>query len=84
MLYERAKEKTNVKKKELEERVKIFEEWKRKQKRKKRADVMTGAIPQEQQDFERDEAELKKQIDILKKVEDFWDTDKRRSTELLM
>jgi len=83
MLLNQAREKTNAKRTQLNDRIKVFEDWKKTIRRKNRADAMTGNIPPEQQEFEKDEAELNNQIAIHRRIEDFFNADKKRTSELL-
>lgn len=83
-LYEQAKEQTTAKIKQLENRTKAFEEWKAtNKKRKTRQAMLTGEIPPEQIEYEKDAEELKRQITIHKQKEDFLNNEKIRSEDIL-
>jgi len=83
-LYEQAREQTNAKIKQLEERTKAFEEWKAANRRRRtRQAMLTGEIPPEQIEYEKDAEELNRQIQIYKHKENFLNTEKATSEDVL-
>ncbi|KRW99762.1 hypothetical protein PPERSA_07839 [Pseudocohnilembus persalinus] len=84
ILFQEAQEKTNQKEQELEAREKAFKEWQEKNKKKRSRQMqLTGEIPQEQQDFERDKQILLQQIQLLQNKEDFILSERERSQLVL-
>jgi len=83
-LYEQAKEQTNNKIKQLEDRTKAFEEWKFNNKKKRtRQAMLTGETPPEQIEYEKDAEELNRQIQIHKQKENFLNNQKVTSDDVL-
>jgi hypothetical protein len=78
-LYHKASENTINKKLEIEQRVNIYNTWKNSRKKNKRQQMITGEIPQEELDFQRDYAVLSKELYILESIENLLKTDKEKS-----
>ena len=81
-IYEKAHLNTQNKQNELNHRVELYENWKNSRKKNKRQQLITGEIPQEQIDFERDYNILSKQLHIFKSISDIYRNDKEKSEEL--
>jgi len=83
-LHEMAREQTNAKVKQLEDRTKAFEDWKvTNKKRRTRQAMLTGEIPPEEVEYLKDAEELKRQIQVYKQKEEFLNDQKVRSEEVL-
>lgn len=83
-LYNGAAEKTAEKRKALEVRVQSFENWKLTSKKKRsRQAMLTGEIPPEEQEFNRDKQQLEREIFRLDVIENVLLADKRTSESLL-
>ena len=82
-LHEQAKEQTNAKVAQLEERTKVFEDWKATKRRVTRQTMLTGEIPPEQIEYEKDAEEFDRQIKIHKAKESFLNNEKARSDYVL-
>jgi hypothetical protein len=83
-LYEKAAAETQDKKRALESRVQAFENWKLTNKKKKsRQAMITGEIPQEEQEFLNDKAILEKEIFRLDVIENVLLSDRDASNKLL-
>jgi hypothetical protein len=78
-LYDKASENTKNKKLEIENRLNIYYAWKNLRKKNKRQQMITGEIPQEELDFQRDYAILTKELYILESIENLLRTDKEKS-----
>ena len=79
-----AKEATSKKRQELEQKTKEFEEWTAINKKKKSRQLMlTGEIPPEQIQFEKEADDLTTQINLKKQKEDFLKEDSDHSTAVL-
>jgi hypothetical protein len=83
-LYEAAKTATEYKLSELETRNQEYESWKSNTKRRKtRQAMLTGEIPQEQLDYERDVRVLNAEIETRQRTENELKEKLRRSEEQL-
>jgi len=78
-LYDKANENTKNKKLEIEHRLNMYNTWKNSRKKNKRQQMITGEIPQEELDFQRDYAILTKELYILESIENLLKTDKEKS-----
>lgn len=80
IIHDRAHKTTEKRREALAERTNKFEVWKAQNKKKRtRQAALTEVIPPEQIEFERDEAELKRQIDVSQRKENFLREDMERS-----
>jgi hypothetical protein len=83
-LHGEAAKRTTEKRKALEVRVQQFENWKLTSKKKRsRQAMLTGEIPPEEQEFNRDRQQLEKEIFRLDVIENVLLSDKRESDHLL-
>ncbi len=82
-LFEKAALNTSNKKNECQQRVAAFETWKNSRKKNKRQQMITGEIPQEQIDFEREYTILSKELYILESIENLLKADKEISEKKL-
>ena len=83
-LHEEAARRTAEKREALEVRVQQFENWKLTSKKKRsRQAMLTGEIPPEEQEFNRDRQQLEKEIFRLDVIENVLLADKRESDHLL-
>lgn len=73
-----------AKKRELEARIQLFENWKltKKNKRSRTASI-TGEIPPEEKEFLKDKAVLEKEVFRLEVIENVLSSDKEASNKLL-
>ena len=81
-IYEKAHLNTQNKQTELNERVEVYETWKNSRKKSKRQQLITGEIPIEQTEFERDYSILSKQLYIFKSLSEMLRNDKEKSDNL--
>jgi len=83
-LYEKAAAETQEKKRSLDARIQSFENWKLTNKKKKsRQAMITGEIPQEEQEFLNDKAILEKKIFRDDVIENVLLSDRDASNKLL-
>lgn len=83
-LYEKAAAETQDKKRSLDARIQSFENWKLTNKKKKsRQAMITGEIPQEEQEFLNDKAILEKKIFRDDVIENVLLSDRDASNKLL-
>lgn len=78
-IYEKADENAKNKKLEIDKRVALYETWKNSRKKNKRQQMITGEIPQEQIDFEKDYSILSKEFFILESISNLLKNDKEKS-----
>lgn len=83
-LHLQAKEHSTQKKQEINNRVKEFEIWKNSRKKNKRQQMITGEIPIEQIQFEKDYSLLNKELFVLESIENLLLTDLNKSKDLLI
>ena len=81
-IYEKANANTQAKQTEINHRVELYENWKNSRKKNKRQQLITGEIPQEQIDFDRDYSILSKQLFIFSSISDMLRNDKEKSENL--
>ena len=83
-LHGEAARSTSDKRKALEVRIQQFENWKLTSKKKRsRTAMLTGEIPPEEQEFNRDKQQLEKEIFRLDVIENVLLSDKQSSEGLL-
>ena len=80
-IYEKAHLNTQNKQNELNHRVELYENWKNSRKNK-RQQLITGEIPPEQIEFDRDYSVLSKELFIFKSISEMYRTDKEKSEHL--
>ena len=80
-IYNKAHLNTQNKQNELNHRVELYENWKNSRKNK-RQQLITGEIPPEQIEFDRDYSILSKELFIFKSISDMYRTDKEKSENL--
>jgi golgin subfamily B member 1 len=78
-IYEKADQNAKNKKLEIDKRVALYETWKNSRKKNKRQQMITGEIPQEQIDFEKDHSILSKEFFILESISNLLKNDKEKS-----
>jgi hypothetical protein len=78
-LYEKSLLNCQSKQKEMDEKVAVYENWKNGRKKNKRQQMITGEVPQEQIDFERDYTRLSKELFILNSISNLFKSDKEKS-----
>jgi tetratricopeptide (TPR) repeat protein len=83
-LHQGAAVRTQEKRKALEARIQAFEAWKLSSKKKRsRQAMLTGEVPPEEQEFNRDKQQLEREIFRLDVIENVLLADKRTSETLL-
>ena len=81
-IFEKANNNTKNKQEEINKRVEIYETWKNSRKKNKRQQMITGEIPPEQLEFEKDYAILSNELNIYTSISDMLKNDKEKSEKL--
>ena len=81
-IFEKAYINTKNKSDEINKRVELYETWKNSRKKNKRQQMITGEIPPEQLEFEKDYAILSNELNIYKSISDMLKNDKEKSEKL--
>ena len=81
-IFEKANSNTQNKQEEINKRVEVYETWKNSRKKNKRQQMITGEIPPEQLEFEKDYAILSNELSIYTSISDMLKNDKEKSEKL--
>ena len=81
-IFEKANINTKNKQEEINKRVEVYETWKNSRKKNKRQQMITGEIPPEQIEFEKDYAILSNELNIYTSISDMLKNDKDKSEKL--
>lgn len=81
-IYEKAHLNTTNKQSEINHRVELYENWKNSRKKNKRQQLITGEIPIEQIEFDRDYSILSKELFIFTSISDMLRSDMEKSQTL--
>ena len=81
-IFEKANNNTQNKQEEINKRVEVYETWKNTRKKNKRQQMITGEIPPEQIEFEKDYAILTNELNIYTSISDMLKNDKDKSEKL--
>ena len=81
-IFEKANNNTKNKQEEINKRVEVYETWKNSRKKNKRQQMITGEIPPEQLEFEKDYAILSNELNIYTSISDMLKNDKDKSEKL--
>ena len=81
-IFEKANNNTQNKQNEINQRVEVYQNWKNTRKKNKRQQMITGEIPPEQLEFERDYSILSKELNIYTSISDMLRNDKEKSEKL--
>ena len=81
-IFEKANNNTQNKQDEINKRVEVYETWKNSRKKNKRQQMITGEIPPEQIEFEKDYAILSNELNIYTSISDMLKNDKDKSEKL--
>ena len=81
-IFEKANSNTQNKQEEINKRVEVYETLKNSRKKNKRQQMITGEIPPEQLEFEKDYAILSNELSIYTSISDMLKNDKEKSEKL--
>ena len=81
-IFAKANANTQNKQEEINKRVEVYETWKNSRKKNKRQQMITGEIPPEQIEFEKDYAVLSNELNIYTSISDMLKNDKDKSEKL--